>query len=117
MDRKEKQAKKSVIGKSIDLANGRYKDDEVDRLYDLVSRRNEYAGASRSYRSSYDDWCSEGRYTRHTEETYTFVCDDGSVRIDRDTHYWDDDGSGSGDYHESYDTGRSILRVLDKLFG
>ena len=29
MDRKEKQAKKSFISEAIDLANGRFKDEEV----------------------------------------------------------------------------------------
>ena len=37
MDRKEKQAKKSFISEAIDLANGRYKDEEVDSLYDLFN--------------------------------------------------------------------------------
>ncbi len=117
MDRKEKLEKKAVIGESIDLANGRFKDDEVDTLYDLVTRRDEYDGTSRTYRSSHDDWCSEGRYTRHTEDTYTLVSDEDGIRIDWHEHYWDDDGSGFGDYHETYNTGRGILGALGKLFG
>lgn len=117
MDRKEKLAKKAIIGESIDLANGRFKDQEVDRLYDLVMNQDEYNGMSREYHSSHDDWCSDGRYTRHTDETYSFVSDDDGVRVEYDSHYWDDDGDGSGEYHETYDTARGILNVLGKLFG
>lgn len=116
MDRKEKQAKKAVISEYIDLANGRFKDEEVEKLHDLVTRREEHDGKSRTYHSSHDDWCSDGRYTRHTDETYTFVNDEKGVRVEYDSHHWDDDG-GSGSYHETYDTGRSILNALGKLFG
>lgn len=117
MDRKEKQAKKATIGEFIDLANGRFKDAEVDRLYDIVTRRDEFDGASRTYHSSHDDWCSDGRYTRYTDETYTLVSDENGVRVEYDSQHWDDDGSGSGSHHETYDTGRSILNALGKLFG
>lgn len=63
MDRKEKQAKKSFISEAIDLANGRYKDEEVDSLYDLVENRSKYDGTARTYKHSFDSWCSDGKYT------------------------------------------------------
>ena len=115
MDRKEKKAKKSFISTAINLANGRFKDEEVDSLYDLVENRNKYDGTSKTYRHSFDSWCSDGKYTRNEETTYTFRGDDDGVRIEEHYHYHDDDGqSGSDD--RVYSTGRDILSVLGKVF-
>lgn len=115
MDRKEKQAKKSFISEAIDLANGRFKDEEVDSLYDLVENRSKYDGTARTYKHSFDSWCSDGKYTRDEETTYTFRGDDSGVRIEEHYQYHDDDGqSGSSD--RVYNTGRDILNVLGKVF-
>ena len=115
MDRKEKQAKKSFISEAIDLANGRYKDEEVDSLYDLVENRSNYDGTTRTYKHSFDSWCSDGKYTRDEETTYTFRGDESGVRIEEHYQYHDDDGQyGSSD--RVYSTGRDILNVLGKVF-
>lgn len=60
MDRKEKQAKKKRIGEQIDLSNGKYKDEEVGILFDLVSNLSEYIGKSKTITSSFEDWSSDG---------------------------------------------------------
>ena len=116
MDRKEKQAKKAFISGAIDLANGRFKDDEVDSLYDLVENREKYDGASKTYKDRYDGWSSDGRYTRKEETTYTFHGDESGVRIDEHYEYYDDDGQ-SGSIDRVLSTGREILNALDKVFG
>ena len=115
MDRKEKQAKKSFISNAIDLANGRYKDEEVDSLYDLVKNGDKYNGTSKTYRHSFDDWCSDGKYTRNEERTYTFRSDEKGIRIEEHYKYHDDDGQ-SGSSVSVYSTGRDILNILGKVF-
>ena len=43
MERKEK---KEYISEYIDLGNGRFSDDEIEKLYDLVENRDSYDGCS-----------------------------------------------------------------------
>ena len=115
MDRKEKNRLKSEISKFIDLSNGCYKDDEVERLHSIVENRDSYNGKSRTYRDSYKTFDSEDTYRVETEDTYTFVSDDFGIHIDHDsTKDWDD---GQHDvWHESYKTGRGILNALGRIF-
>ena len=115
MDRKEKQAKKSFISSAIDLANGRFKDNEIDTLYDLVENSSKYDGKSKTYKHSFDSWCSDGKYTRNEETTYTVRGDDRGVRIEESYQYHDDDGQTGGS-DRVYSTGREILSILSKLF-
>ena len=51
MNQKEKKEKKSVIGKALDLANGRYTDEEVNRLYDIVQNPKVYDGKTKTQKS------------------------------------------------------------------
>ena len=116
MDSKEKKEKKSIIGSMIDLANGRYKDDEIDTLFDIVSNPDDYVGKSKTYRSSYTDWCSDGKYTRDKEYTYTIASNDNRLSIVEHYEYQDDDGQ-SGSYDTEYTTGREILNHLISVLG
>ena len=116
MDCKEKQEKKKIIGEAIDLANGKYKDDEVDSLLDLVEHRSKYDGITKTFKRSIDSWCSDGNFTRNEETTLTFRGDDTGIRIEEHYQFHDDDGqSGSSD--KIHTTGRSILRLLSKVLG
>lgn len=115
MDRKEKQSKKGVISAFLDLGNGRYKDDEVSTLYDLVENRKEYDGQTRTYTSSYTDWSFDGKYTRDSETTYVLRGNDDSVSVEETYSYQDDDGQ-SGGYNRVYNTAREVLPLLKKLF-
>ena len=112
MDKKEK---KRIISAVIDLANGRYKDKEVDTLYDLVKNRDDYNGTSRTYKRSFDGWSSDGKYTREEETTYTVRSDEEGVRIEQHYEYRDDDGQ-TGSRDQIFDTGREILNALGKIF-
>ncbi len=115
MDRKEKLAKKDYISGAVDLSNGRFKDKEVELLYDLVENRGTYNGTTKSYKHSFDGWSSDGKYTRNEETTYTLRSDESGIRIEEHYQYHDDDGqSGSND--RDYRTGRDILNILGKLF-
>ncbi|MBR5677405.1 MAG: hypothetical protein IKX20_04630 [Paludibacteraceae bacterium] len=116
MDRKEKKEKRSFIGSIINLANGKFKDDEIDTLYDLAKNCSDYNGKSKTYKSSFDSWCSDGKYTRDEETTYTFRSDDRGVRIEEHYQYHDDDGQ-SGSSNIEHDTARGILNLLSKIFG
>lgn len=114
MTPKEKREKKSAISAVIDLGNGRFKDHEVDTLYDLATRRDEYNGRSYTRKGSSNGWYSDGKYTRNYETTYTIRNDESGMRIDEHYEYHDDDGqTGSSDW--SYRTGREILNNLDKV--
>lgn len=115
MNQKEKKKKKAMIGEFIDLANGRFKDDEIDTLSNLVKNRDEYNGMSKTYYNSFDSWSSEGKYTRNEETTYTFSNDDSGISIKEHYQYRDDDGQ-SDSYDQEYNTGREILRHIDKIF-
>lgn len=116
MDRKEKKEKRSFIGSLMDLANSRFKDTEIDTLFDVAKNREKYHGKSKTYKSSYTDWSSDGKYTRDEETTYTFLGDDEGVRIKKKYKFKDDDGM-SGE-NESIITGaRDILNTLHKILG
>ena len=113
MDKKEK---KCIISESIDLSNGRFKDSEVDRLYDLATNSDEYVGKSKTRKRSFTSWSSEGKYTRDEETTYTIKGDNGRITIDEDYSYHDDAGQ-SGSYSISHSTAREIISLLGDIFG
>lgn len=106
-----KKEKKQRISESIDLSNGRYKDEEVDSLYDLVTNSNSYIGKSKTKRERTVGWSSDGKYVRDEETTYTIREDDGRIRIDEDYRYEDDDGQ-SGESSLAHTTARAILGLL-----
>ena len=116
MDRKEKKEKKNYISKSIDLANGRYKDEEVNFLYKLAKNRSEYDGKAKTHKHSFTDWSSDGKYTRNEETTYTIRGDEKGVRIEEHYQYHDDDGQ-SGSCDRIFNTGREILNIIGKVLG
>lgn len=115
MDRKQKNQMKSIISEFIDLGNGRYKDDEVDQLHDLVNNIDDYADTSRTYKNSFTDWSSDGKYRRDEETTYTLRNNNDRITIEEDYRYQDDDGQ-SGGFQRTYETGREILNLFGKIF-
>lgn len=114
MNRKEKNEIKERLGQFMDFSNGRFKDEEVERLASIVDNRDEYDGSSRTYRSSYKTFDSEDTYRVEESDTYTFHSDDSGIRIDRDfVRDWDD---GQHDtQHESFSTARGILNMIGKV--
>lgn len=90
MNRNDKKSKRNYISTYIDTSKSRLKDDEVDTLCDFIDEYEEkYRGKSQVYKSSYDGWNSEGKYTREEEITYTFNDD---ISIHEEYSYHDDDG-------------------------
>ncbi len=115
MDRNKKNSLKAEISKFIDLGNGRYKDQEVEKLHSLVENRDAYNGKSRTYRKSYRSFDSEDTYRVEETDTYTFKSDKSGIHIEQDwTRDWDDGQHDS--YHQSHNTGREILKSLNKIF-
>ena len=115
MNRKEKERLKAEISEHIDLSNGHYKDEEVERLHSLVENRDSYNGKSRIYHDSYKAFDSKDTYRVETEDTYTLRSDESGIRIEHDsTRDWDD-GQRDVD-HEIFTTGREILNALGKIF-
>ena len=115
MNRKEKNELKQYISQFLNLAGGRYTDDEVEDLYDAVENRDSYNG--RSYSTgpkSHDGRYSEGKFTRTEETTWTFRNDEHGIHIDEDYSYHDDDGQNGSD-HKSYSTGREFLRQFWRI--
>lgn len=110
-----KKEKKQIISKSIDLANGKYKDEEVDRLYDMVTNPDSYIGKSKTMNRSSSGFSSDGKYSREEKRTYTINKENGKISVDFDYEYHDDDGD-SGNYSSSFSTGREILSILRDVF-
>lgn len=115
MDRGEKQEKKKLISSLIDLGNGRFKDEEVDTLYDLCQNHEKYHGKSKTYKRSFTDWTSDGKYNRNIKDTFTFLGDDKGIRIKQEYSYKDDDGQ-SGSSETVITKARDILNALNKIF-
>lgn len=116
MDKKEKNARKAKLSEYINLANGRYKDYEIEKLEDIVNNRNNLDGMKKKYKSSYKTFDSEDTYRVNEEITYTFnSSDSGKISITRDCERrWDD---GQHDvWHDKYDTARSILDIFREKF-
>ena len=111
MNRKEKNLLKLLIGQFIDLANGKFTDDEINSLYDAVKNKDAYNGRSYTKKRSFTDRSLDGKYTRNEETTYTFRSNENRIYIDEDYQYHDDDGQ-SGSSHVTHDTARDILRLL-----
>ena len=110
-----KKEKKEIIGRSIDLANGRFTDKEVDSLYNLVQNIDSYKGKSVSHHSSSTGWCSDGKYTRDMTTTTGIISDDSGIRIETRRDYRDDDGT-EGSFTYTFKTAREILKFMGFLF-
>ena len=113
MDKKEK---KGFIAQFINLANGRFKDCEVDILYDIVTNPNKYDGKAKTRHEVHDGWSHDGKYTRTSDTTYTVHMDDEGLRLTEDYSYHDDDGA-SGGQTLVYNTAREFLKKFEALFG
>ena len=116
MDKKEKQRKRSIISKALDLGGAHLKDREVDTLFDIISDSETYDGKSKTVKREFTSWCSDGKYTREEETTYTIFSDDDGVRIEEDYSFHDDDGC-HGEDKRTHTTARGILGILGDIFG
>lgn len=114
MDRKTKKELKEEIGKYIELGNGRFKDEEIETLHDLVSNREEYDGKTKTIKNDFIDRSSDGKYYREEETTFTIKGEEESIYIEENYQYHDDDGQRGG-YNKNHNTARDILRLLKIL--
>lgn len=116
MNRKEKSHLKSELSQYMDLSNSRFKDDEIERLMGFVQRRDEFNGETKTHRKTYKTFDSEDTYRVEETDTYTIHNDESGISIEQDfVREWDD---GQVDTeHNIFNTGRSILNALDKMFG
>lgn len=115
MDKNEKKARKERLSKYVNLANGRFKDSEIEELESLVEKRDSLNGTRRTYRSSYKAFDSEDTYNVEEEETYTFCSDDRGIRVKQNRQKRWDDGQVDN-FSAEFDTARDILNCLGKLF-
>ena len=114
MDRKEKKERKAKLSEYVNFGNGRFTDDEIEKLESLVENRDELDGKTKTHYDSYKSFDSEGTYHVEEEDTYTFHGDGDGIHIERDFKaHWSD---GQIDVlHEDYDTARDILKHMAKL--
>lgn len=115
MNKKEKAEMKEFISQKIDLGNGRYKDYEIEKLYDIATNPKKYDGQYEEYKNSFDDWCSDGKYHRDESTTYTLCSDDNSIRIAKHYQYKDDDGQ-KGEENSTIENGRDFINHYFSLF-
>ena len=115
MDKKDKIEKKRTIGTHINLGNGRYKDNEVETLYNLATNHEKYNGMTKTVKRRFDGWSSDGKYTREEETIYAFKGSDKGVHIEEKYQYFDDDGQ-RGEHITIHDTGRDILNLFKRYF-
>lgn len=114
----EKQVKRARIRRDIDLSGTHLKDHEADTLFDLVTHIGQFLGQTRTERSSFTSFSSDGKFTRTETDIYTIARDAAGIFIDRHHENYDDDGDGiNGVFDERIDTGRGILEVLRNVFG
>lgn len=115
MDQKEKEEKKKFISKNINLANGRYKDSEIDFLHEISTNIDKYNGKTKAIKKEIRGWSSDGKFVRQEETTYSIKADGKGLYIEEKYKYQDDDGM-CGDSSIEYRTGRKIIDILKTKF-
>ncbi len=68
---------------------------------------------TKTKKRSFDGWSSDGKFTRHEEEKYTFTDDIG---IEEEYRYRDDDGQ-TGGYTKKNKDARGIINWLKNRNG
>ena len=114
MDKSEKKVKRALISKFFDLANGRFKDHEINVLADIVQNLKKYDGLSKTFTKYVTDWGSDGKYHRIVKDTYTFAIEMGKAVIKHHTEYIDD-GKLSFSWDKKYTTAREILKYIGRI--
>ena len=115
MNRKEKNEKKSIISQFIDLENGRYSDDKIDLLYNLVQNRDKYNGRSKTKRSRpHRIKHIDGSFDRITETTHTLDASDNKIRIIKERIDYDDDKTWAPD-RIVFKTAKDILNNIREV--
>ena len=115
MDRKERNEKKAMISQFIDFANGKFREADIEKLYELVQNREDYDGLTAKRNRIEESSSSEGRFTRYIENTYRIHCDD-KIWIERHCESTDSDDGILHSFDYTYDTARDILDYLNNVF-
>lgn len=115
MDKNQKSEKKRIISEKIDLGNGRYKDEEIDKLFDLTNKPEICSLLNKTITNSYTGFSSDGKYTRNEETTYECNQDDRGIQLVKKYQYSDDDGQ-TGKSETQTNNGREILNILKSVF-
>jgi hypothetical protein len=116
MDKNEKKRKKALIRKKINLSNGRFKDNEIDFLYDVVSNPKKY-NVSRTIKNTFSDFSSDGKYTRNEETVFSIKTDGDKIVAHKDYSYKDDDGQNGVEPTQIFDNARAIIDAFKTIKG
>lgn len=106
--------KRKKISERINLGNGRFKENELDTLLDIISNFGEYKNRDNTKRESYKTWSSDGKFTRTIERNFSFDEDDDGIFISERYNQKDDDGDESSSVIE-HRLARDILNNLINL--
>lgn len=106
--------KRKLVGQRIDLGNGRFKEYELDSLLDFIDDIGSYLGKSTTERHSKNSFCSDGKYTRDSQEKYTVCEDENGIYLCEDYSYQDDDGA-HGESQKEYRTARELLNMMYRI--
>lgn len=116
MDRNEKNEKKRIISEKIDLGSGKYKDDEVEKLYVIATEPEKCNVLTKTIKNSFTGWSSDGKFTRKEETIYSCKENDERIRFRSVYQYEDDDGQ-TGKHETETNNGREILNIMKSIFG
>jgi hypothetical protein len=102
----EKSEKKRLIGEHIRVNGSRLRDNEVEFLYQFVTKYNRFIRIADTIKTSQTGWDSDGKYTRWKEYAYSFRRSHLGVYVEES--YRDDDGQ-SGSYPKFIDDARGVI--------
>lgn len=106
--------KRQLVGKRINLGNGRFKEYELDSLIDFIDDIGSYLGKSITEKHSKTSFCSDGKYTRDSQEKYTVCEDEEGIFLIEEYSFQDDDGA-HGESQKEYRTARELLNMMYKI--
>ena len=115
MDKNEKNMKRSIISKAIDISKAHLKDSEVDMLYQIAIQPEKYDGTKKTHKIYRSDFDHDGSYEREIADSYTLRASQDRIGIDLHSETYDDGGlSSSGD--RFFNTARDVLNILRDHF-
>lgn len=106
MNPSEKDEKKRLIDRSVELGSSRLRDSEVEFLYQFVTQYARFIGITETLKSCHDGWSSDGKYTRWEEYTYSFGSNEVGICVEESYH--DDDGQ-SGRHDKVIYNAREVI--------
>ncbi len=100
---------REYLSRYVDISNSRLNNNDVSLLLEFEG----CVGNSSMKERSFDNWCSDGKYTR--KEINEYIVEDDHT-ITHNYSYCDDDGT-NGSYSKRYSRARDIINILREVPG